>query len=101
VRRLNLAYRDRARALRDALERHAPALRSTPAHGGSALWVTAPGGIDTRALATRALEHGIVVEPGDVFFGAQRPPRHTMRLGYSSIPADRIEAGVKRLARLL
>jgi len=101
VRRLNLAYRERARALRDALARHAPALAGTPAHGGSALWVTAPPSLDTRALAARALAEGIVIEPGDVFFGAARPPRHAMRLGYSSIPAERIEAGVKRLARLL
>ena len=101
VRRLNLAYRERAGVLRDALARHAPSLRCAPAHGGSALWVTAPASIDTRELAQRALEQGIVIEPGDVFFSGARTPRRYMRLGYSSIPPDRIEPGIRRLARLM
>ncbi len=101
VRRLNVAYRERAAALRDALTRHAPQLSLVDSHGGSALWVRGPRGLDTRELALRALAQGIVIEPGDVFFGSDRPPRNLMRLGYSSIPLDRIEPGVRRLARLL
>jgi GntR family transcriptional regulator/MocR family aminotransferase len=101
VRRLNLAYRERAQRLREALRRHAPQLRFIDAHGGSALWVRAPCGVDTRELAARALEQGVVIEPGDVFFGGSRPPRNFMRLGYSSIPSERIDEGTRRLARLL
>jgi GntR family transcriptional regulator / MocR family aminotransferase len=101
VRRLNAAYRERARTLRAALQRHAPTLRCTEAHGGSALWVAAGARVDTRVLAERARERGIVIEPGDVFFASEKPPRQFMRLGYSSIPADRIDAGVRELARLL
>ncbi len=100
VRRLNLAYSERAGALRNALRRHAPALRFVDARGGSALWVQAPRGADTRELAVRALAQGIVIEPGDVFFAGSRPPRNFMRLGYSSIAADRIEPGVRALAPL-
>lgn len=101
LRRLNAAYRERARALREALQRHAPALSCTESHGGSALWVTAGARLDTRALAARARERGIVIEPGDVFFAGEKAPRHHLRLGYSSIPVDRIDAGVRELARLL
>ena len=101
VRRLNSAYRERAAALRAALARHLPQLSFLDSHGGSALWVRAPRGVDTRELAQAALAQGIVIEPGDVFFGAERPPRNFMRLGYSSIAVDRIEPGVRRLARLL
>jgi GntR family transcriptional regulator/MocR family aminotransferase len=99
VRRLNLAYRDRARVLRQALEQHAPALRPASAHGGSALWVTAPKGVDTRELAQRLYQRGVVVEPGDVFFAGARVPRRHLRIGYSSIPVDRIEAGVRLIAQ--
>ncbi len=95
VRRLNIAYRDRAQALRAALARHAPGLVPVPAHGGSALWVSAAKGIDTRALAARLYRQGVVVEPGDVFFHGTRPPRHHLRIGYSSIAVDRIEAGAR------
>jgi GntR family transcriptional regulator/MocR family aminotransferase len=95
VRRLNIAYRDRAQALRAALARHAPGLVPVPAHGGSALWVSAAKGIDTRTLAARLYRQGVVVEPGDVFFQGTRPPRHHLRIGYSSIAVDRIEAGAR------
>ena len=44
---------------------------------------------------------GIVIEPGEVFFAGRRRPSNTMRLGYSSIPTDRIDEGVRRLAALL
>jgi GntR family transcriptional regulator / MocR family aminotransferase len=99
VRRLNLAYRERARVLRQALELHAPALRPMAAQGGSALWVTAPAGVDTRDLAQGLYLDGVVVEPGDVFFANTRAPRRHMRIGYSSIPADQVEAGVRLIAR--
>jgi GntR family transcriptional regulator/MocR family aminotransferase len=101
MRRLNAAYGERAAALRAAIAGHAPQLACVDNHGGSALWVRAPRSVDTRDLAARALAQGIVIEPGEVFFGADRPPRHFMRLGYSSIPLERIEPGIRKLARLL
>lgn len=99
VRRLNIAYRERAQALRDALARHAPQLTPVSAQGGSALWTSAPRGIDTRELAARLYRQGTVVEPGDVFFAGARVPKHHLRIGYSSIPVDRIDAGVRVIAR--
>ena len=101
VRRLNVAYRERALALRAALAQHAPGLKPAAAHGGSALWVSARTGTDTRALAARLYRQGVVVEPGDVFFASARPPRHHLRIGYSSIALDRIEAGVRVIGREL
>ena len=101
VRRLNIAYRDRAQALRSAIAVHAPGLSPVSAHGGSALWVSAGKGIDTRALAARLYAQGVVAEPGDVFFAGARQPRHHLRIGYSSIPLDRIEAGVRLIGREL
>ncbi len=98
VRRLNIAYRDRAQALRAALAQHAPGLKPVSAQGGSALWVSAGTGVDTRDLVARLYAQGVVVEPGDVFFAGSRRPRHYIRIGYSSIPAERIEAGVRVIA---
>lgn len=101
VRRLNLAYRERAQALRAALAQHARGLKPMSAQGGSALWCSAPPGVDTRELAVRLYQHGVVIEPGDVFFAGARVPRHHLRIGYSSIPAERIDAGVRLIAREL
>jgi GntR family transcriptional regulator/MocR family aminotransferase len=101
VRRLNAAYRDRANALRAALAAHAPGLAPAAARGGSALWVAADKGVDARALTERLHAHGVVVESGDVFFHGGRQPRHHLRIGYSSIPVDRIPAGVRLIGREL
>jgi GntR family transcriptional regulator/MocR family aminotransferase len=101
VRRLNLAYSNRAEALRAALARHAPCLETVAAQGGSAVWVSTSKGTDTNALAARLYQLGVVVEPGAVFFAGARQPRHHLRIGYSSIPAERIDAGVRVIAREL
>jgi GntR family transcriptional regulator / MocR family aminotransferase len=101
VRRLNLAYRERAQALHAALALHAPGLAPTSAQGGSALWVSAPKGVDTRELTQRLYRQGVVVEPGDVFFAGPRPPKHQLRIGYSSIPLDRIEPGARIIGQEL
>ncbi len=101
VRRLNIAYRERAQILRAALAQHAPNLQPVAAQGGSALWASASREVDTRELAARLYQQGVVVEPGDVFFANARAPRHHLRIGYSSIPAGRIEAGVRVLGREL
>jgi GntR family transcriptional regulator / MocR family aminotransferase len=101
MRRLNLAYRERAQTLHAALRLHAPSLVPLAAQGGSALWVSAPKTINTRELAMALYPQGVVVEPGDVFFAGARVPRHHLRIGYSSIPAERITAGVRVLARAL
>lgn len=101
VRRLNVAYKERAHILRHALSEYAPMLRPVSVHGGSALWVSAPKQLDTRALAERLYEKGVIVEPGDIFFAAKRPPLHHVRIGYSSIPKERIEEGVRIIAREL
>ena len=101
VHRLNETYGRRAAALRRAVDRHLPAWRHTPSHGGSALWVEAPPTIDTRVLAETATAHGVLIEPGDVFFAGRTPATNYIRMGYSSIPEEYIDDGVRRLAALL
>ena len=101
VRRLVATYRERARTLRQALARHAPQLVPADAHGGSALWVSGPDGLDTRALARSLYREGVVVEPGAVFYPAHDQPCARMRIGYSSIAVDRIDAGVQLVAQVL
>ncbi len=101
VRRLITTYRDRASALRCALAEHAPQLQPAQSSGGSALWLTGPAGLDTAALAERLYGAGVVVEPGAVFYPAAGQPCSRMRIGYSSIALDRIDAGVRIIAAAL
>ncbi|MDH3691291.1 MAG: PLP-dependent aminotransferase family protein, partial [Gammaproteobacteria bacterium] len=57
--------------------------------------------LDAAQLAERAAEHGILIERGDVHFLSDSPPKNYFRLGFSSIPTDRITPGVRELAQLV
>lgn len=101
VRNLIARYRERAATLRQALTKHTPQLQHSAAQGGSALWVTGPKTLDTFQLAQDLYRKGVVVEPGAFFY--PQTPEHcaSMRLGYSSIPKERIEQGIQVMASVL
>jgi GntR family transcriptional regulator/MocR family aminotransferase len=101
VRRLSHAYKERWQMMGDALARHLPESAHMPAFGGTSCWVKGPASLDARALVERAAARGILIEPGDVFFHADNAPRNYFRLGFSSIPADRIEPGIRLLADIV
>jgi GntR family transcriptional regulator/MocR family aminotransferase len=100
VRRIHRTYRDRWQVMGEALSRHLPGWAAPPGFGGSAYWLTGPKDLDSRALATRALDHGVIIEPGDAFFTDPADGIRHLRLGFSSIPAERIADGVELLARI-
>lgn len=101
ARRLAHVHRDRAACLGRALARHLPEFRAACGEGGSSYWIEGPAWLEGPALARRALDRGVLVEPGDVFFAAHDPPRNVLRLGFSAIPSERIEAGVAELGALI
>lgn len=90
----------RAESLAAALDRHMPEFERQGGQGGSSFWLRAPGRLDARKLAAAALQQGIVIEPGDVFFSNETAGRSFFRLGFSSILQERIEPGIAKLARL-
>jgi len=101
VRRLHRVYRGRWRAMDEALSRYLPETHHAPNFGGTSFWVRGPQGLDADMLARNALEEGIVIEPGSIHFMSDRPPRNFFRLGFSSIPEERIEPGIRLLADLV
>lgn len=98
--RLHRIYRRRWQVLGAALARHLPRAARTPAFGGSSFWVEGPPGLDAAELAARALPRGVLIEPGEVHYLAARPT-NCFRLGFSSIPEERIEPGIELLAELI
>ncbi|MGI9417338.1 MAG: PLP-dependent aminotransferase family protein [Geminicoccaceae bacterium] len=92
---------ERSANIRTALERFLPGFDVTCGTGGSSVWVKGPNGLDSRDLALAARQVGVLIEPGDIFFHGDRPPKHYCRLGFSSIPATRIEPGIEILSRIV
>lgn len=101
IQRMNRAYRARWETMGRALEKHLPRASHPPALGGSSYWVEAPPGLDARALARRAAEGSIFIEPGDVSFHSDDPPLNFFRLGFSAISEDLIEPGVEKLGAIV
>lgn len=97
LRRLSHAFRDRWQAMADALPRHLPQCAFRPTQGGTAYWVEGPPELDSEMLAAAAAERGVLIEPGAVHFLSPAGPRNCFRLGFSSIPVDRIEPGLALL----
>lgn len=101
LRRLGQAQKERHAELTAAMARHLPECRITPVRGGGSCWVQLPAHVPAKTLAQQAAEHGVLIEPGDVFFTATRNTGNFIRLGYQSIPADQIDQGIKALAEAM
>jgi GntR family transcriptional regulator/MocR family aminotransferase len=101
IRRLHRAYRARWEVMASALQTHLPDAARVPSFGGTSFWVEGPAGLDSERLAEAGREHGLLIEPGRIFFGRPNPPRNYFRLGFSSIDEKMIEPGIELLARLI
>jgi len=97
VRRIHRVYRERWQVMSRALAEHLPGWARVPGFGGSSFWLTGPRGLDSEALARRAAVRGVLMEPGLPFYVDPEDGRRNFRLGFSSIPAERIGEGVRRL----
>jgi GntR family transcriptional regulator / MocR family aminotransferase len=97
LRRLSLAYHERAQAMAAGLAAHLPECRVVPVTGGSSCWVQGPPALDSERLALAAEQAGVLIEPGGVFFADPDPPRHCFRLGFSAIGVSEIEPGLREL----
>ena len=101
VHRLHKAYAARWQAMGEALAKHLPRSSRMPTFGGTSYWVQGPKGLDADRLAESALDEGLVIEPGRINYSAPDAPGNTLRLGFSSIPLERIEPGIALLAELI
>jgi len=100
LRRQSQVYQQRAHALSEAIARHLPDFKTMPITGSSFCWLQTPPEVNATVLAENALTEGVVVEPGDVFFMHARDD-HFLRIGFNSIRAEQIDAGIATLAQVV
>ena len=102
VTKLQRTYRERWEVMGNALDSHLPNASEAPVFGGSSFWVRGPEGMDSLSFAETALEQGVALDPCVDFFFEDTPgPRNFVRLGFSSIPTDRIEPGIRLISNLM
>ena len=98
--RSRVLYRRKGERLLAALERSLPeGARWTTPKGGFFSWLTLPG-VDAVDLARRAVERGVAIIPGTLFFPDGRGG-DTVRLSFSLVDEERIDDGIERLGSLL
>lgn len=101
IERIRDTYRRRRDVmLRTMEETFPPGVSYNRPQGGMFLWVELPAGIDARKVLERSLEDGVAFVPGSSFY-PNGGHENTMRLNFSAMPEERIEDGVRRLARVL
>ena len=74
-------------------------VRWTTPRGGFYSWLTLQG-VNGFDLAGRAVEQGVAVVPGKLFFPDERGA-DTMRLSFSMVDEEHIDEGIARLGALL
>lgn len=99
---LHKTFFDRWLTLREALNTYLPNCIDTgPIQGGTAYWITGPEQLDGDYLREKAAEQGILIEPVKRYFASAEYPENCFRMGVTSIPQDKIRAGVAKLAELI
>lgn len=94
-------YRSKRDILLGLLETYMPeGVRWTRPDGGLFLFLTMPDGFDAVKFYDKALDAGVAYVAGE-FFHPDRSGKNTMRLNFSFMASERMEAGVKILAGLL
>ncbi|MCV2880331.1 PLP-dependent aminotransferase family protein [Sedimentimonas flavescens] len=99
--RLRETFRRRREVLTDALEKTEFRIAGAARHGGSSLWIEAPGGVDSAEFAARLADRGVLIEHGRPFFSNPPDPCPFFRVGFSSISEEKIEAGIKIMHQTL
>jgi DNA-binding transcriptional MocR family regulator len=91
-------YGERRNAMLSALDAHLPAgCQWTRPDGGFFVWLRLPEGLDSKAMAPRAIDAGVAYVPGTGFFSDGSGREH-LRLSFCYPPPNRIREGVRRLA---
>lgn len=99
---LHKVFFERWLELREALNIYLPnSIDTGPIQGGTAYWITGPKQLDGEYLREKAAEKGILIEPVKRYFASSAYPENCFRMGITSIPTDKIRAGVHKLATLI
>ncbi|GAB4310150.1 MAG: hypothetical protein Kow0019_07810 [Methanobacteriaceae archaeon] len=77
-----------------------PEVKFTEPEGGMFLWVTLPEGISSLELFDMALKENVAFVPGQAFY-VNAEGENNLRLNFSNSDEEKIEEGIKRLARAI
>lgn len=77
-----------------------PEAHYTEPEGGMFLWITLPPGLSAMEVFKKSIAVKVAFVPGDPFY-VNREQVNTLRLNFSSVDADTIRTGIRRLGDVL
>jgi 2-aminoadipate transaminase len=94
-------YKRKRNIMLEALEKHFPEGSTwTKPKGGMFIWVTLPEKIDTKEMFLDAIKVKVAYVNGSAFC-VDGSGKNCMRLNFSNTDDDKIEEGIKRLAKII
>ncbi|MFD1007433.1 MocR-like pyridoxine biosynthesis transcription factor PdxR [Oceanisphaera ostreae] len=100
LRKLARAFQERGECLAQALKQHLPDCISSPI-SGSSCWLEMPEHIDAGQLKELAAKEGLLLISADSYHFGSHLPKNYLKIGLSAIPLERIEPGIKLLAKIM
>lgn len=101
IAKIREAYGLQRDAMVSAIREYFPAeVQYTEPEGGMFLWITLPEGLSAMEVFKKAIELKVAFVPGDPFY-VNRTNVNTLRLNYSSVDAETIQTGIRRLGEVL
>lgn len=102
LKKVRRMYKRKRNIMLKALKKHFPKeARWVKPEGGLFLWVTLSGKIDTEKIFWKAPKQGKVAFVHGAAFCSDEKGHNMLRLNFSNTDDDKIEKGIKRLARIL
>jgi 2-aminoadipate transaminase len=106
VEHLKDGYRRKRDTVLASLDRYMPkadGIQWTHPHGGLYVWLTLPETFDTsrEGMFADAVKAGVLYVPGNYCFQPDEKgwiPKNHLRLCFGNVPADKVEAGIEKLA---
>ena len=101
IKKIREAYGIQRDAMVSAIREYFPeGVQHTEPEGGMFLWITLPEGLSAMEVFNKAIELKVAFVPGDPFY-VNRKNVNTLRLNYSSVDAETIRTGIRRLGDVL
>ncbi len=101
IKRMRTVYHKRRQITAEALAQTEMKVAGSASFGGSGFWLETPLHVDTEVLQQQLAENGVLIEAGHPFFDGDNAPRNFFRLAYSSISADKIPEGIRRISQAI
>ena len=98
LKNLRRIYSKRWHIMNKGIKRYLSMFIKSNSPGGTSFWLSGPAHFDAELFAKRLQKRGVLIEPGHIFYN-NGTPKNSFRIGFPSVPGNKIEAGLRQISR--